>query len=426
MIIKKDAKFKTIGKELARLEKVTKETQGVSTGGFLDKKVERRFRYAVDTWKKNVVGNKQNHNVIFINNITIGTDGDISKEKEFFTSMNAHMKSIDGMLKEFKGDKDITDSSFLTMFSNIYSMLTSAKYANAFKLAYATNKKNKKNASLASVSDMFIMSHQILVSFAYYSMGTINIEINELYNFYDAMKDKESFKISLEDLQNKYNSFIHDLGFVTLYIHSLFSSMKNPSDEIRKAISVESDARNKIAKSIESKDDYATKQNLFYELSEEAYLVNTAGDFTRGKEDALLLACIAVGSIIGLILSIKLIRRAIYMIGTIKTDIREYVLIDVATINMNIKMLKEEMEKTTDEKKRKEIAKIIEKQERWVEKANRVFTDIKEEVNVASSEADYVIEAEDDEGDKYDETAYDNDEPGFTSTPYDSDDEILM
>ena len=133
-------------------------------------------------------------------------------------------------------------------------------------------------------------------------------------------------------------------------------------------------------------------QNTLYEISEESYLEN---DLSFGKEEALTVALIVIASIMGLFFLIKGIRRAIYMTGTIKTDVSDYIKVDVVTIMMNIQSLKDKLDNTTDEKERKKIQAIIDKQQKFVDRFKEKYTDVIEESSQASYESSYVIEDED-------------------------------
>ena len=97
----------------------------------------------------------------------------------------------------------------------------------------------------------------------------------------------------------------------------------------------------------------------------------------------------------GLFFLIKGIRRAIYMTGTIKTDVSDYIKVDVVTIMMNIQSLKDKLDNTTDEKERKKIQAIIDKQQKFVDRFKEKYTDVIEESSQASYESSYVIEDED-------------------------------
>jgi hypothetical protein len=84
------------------------------------------------------------------------------------------------------------------------------------------------------------------------------------------------------------------------------------------------------------------------------------------------------------------------MCGTIKTDITEYIKVDVVTVMMNIESLKEKLNNTTDEKERKKLQSIIDKQQKFVDKFKDKYAEISDESSKVEYEADYVIKDEDD------------------------------
>ena len=190
---------------------------------------------------------------------------------------------------------------------------------------------------------------------------------------------------------NSYWAIISDIGFSALEISKVLENVKNPSEELKKAIKTQKESSDKLAKAKESHDT-AVLQNTLYEISEESYLEN---DLSFGKEEALTVALIVIASIMGLFFLIRGIRRAIYMTGTIKTDVSEYIKVDVVTVMMNIQSLKDKLDNTTDEKERKRIQAIIDKQQKFVDRFKEKYSDVMEESSQASYESSYVIEDED-------------------------------
>ena len=269
--------------------------------------------------------------------------------------------------------------------------MTNTKYISTFKVAYDEYKKNK-SAVKGSISNIIIMCNQVLVAYIYYCMGTLNpITIN---TYLDVEKDKsleKDFINILKDSQDSYWAIISDIGFSALEISKVLENVKNPSEELKKAIKTQKESSDKLAKAKESHDT-AVLQNTLYEISEESYLEN---DLSFGKEEALTVALIVIASIMGLFFLIKGIRRAIYMTGTIKTDVSDYIKVDVVTIMMNIQSLKDKLDNTTDEKERKKIQAIIDKQQKFVDRFKEKYTDVIEESSQASYESSYVIEDED-------------------------------
>ena len=267
---------------------------------------------------------------------------------------------------------------------NIYNLLIDSKYVNAFKVAYDEYNKNRADSSVVNI---FVMCHQLLVSYLFFTMGTINPCILPKAS---SLNEKD-FEEYLENTQKEYNSLIESLGFTSLEVVKNLELIKNPSDEIKKAIKTQKESSEKLAKAKESCDS-TILQNTLYEISEESYVEE---DQKFGTEEALTVVLIVLGSIIGLFAIIAGIRRAIYLCGTLKTDISEYIKVDVVTVMMNIESLKEKLDNTTDEKERKRLQSIIDKQQKFVDKFSSKYQDLADESDSASYEASYTIEEED-------------------------------
>ena len=386
--------FKEIENQYKKINSYTqkmKNNGSLSSGGFFNNSVEKKYTRALDSWEKYFIANKSNsNNIRFINQITFQVDGDITKAKDFYKSLQLHQKNLTEITKNISS-KEVKENSYITIFNDVYNILTNTKYISTFKVAYDEYKKNK-SAVKGSISNIIIMCNQVLVAYIYYCMGTLNpITIN---TYLDVEKDKsleKDFINILRDSQDSYWAIISDIGFSALEISKVLENIKNPSEELKKAIKTQKESSDKIAKAKESHDT-AVLQNTLYEISEESYLEN---DLSFGKEEAITVALIVIASIMGLFFLIKGIRRAIYMTGTIKTDVTEYIKVDVVTIMMNIQSLKDKLDNTTDEKERKKIQAIIDKQQKFVDRFKEKYTDVIEESSQASYESSYVIEDED-------------------------------
>ena len=386
--------FKEIENQYKKINSYTqkmKNNGSLSSGGFFNNSVEKKYTRALDSWEKYFIANKSNsNNIRFINQITFQVDGDITKAKDFYKSLQLHQKNLTEITKNISS-KEVKENSYITIFNDVYNILTNTKYISTFKVAYDEYKKNK-SAVKGSISNIIIMCNQVLASYIYYCMGTLNpITIN---TYLDVEKDKnleKEFIDMLRESQDSYWAIISDIGFSALEISKVLENVKNPSEELKKAIKTQKESSDKIAKAKESHDT-AVLQNTLYEISEESYLEN---DLSFGKEEALTVALIVIASIMGLFFLIKGIRRAIYMTGTIKTDVTEYIKVDVVTIMMNIQSLKDKLDNTTDEKERKKIQAIIDKQQKFVDRFKEKYTDVMEESSQASYESSYVIEDED-------------------------------
>ena len=386
--------FKEIENQYKKINSYTqkmKNNGSLSSGGFFNNSVEKKYTRALDSWEKYFIANKSNsNNIRFINQITFQVDGDITKAKDFYKSLQLHQKNLTEITKNISS-KEVKENSYITIFNDVYNILTNTKYISTFKVAYDEYKKNKSTVK-GSISNIIIMCNQVLVAYIYYCMGTLNpITIN---TYLDVEKDKnleKEFIDILRESQDSYWAIISDIGFSALEISKVLENVKNPSEELKKAIKTQKESSDKLAKAKESHDT-AVLQNTLYEISEESYLEN---DLSFGKEEALTVALIVIASIMGLLFLIKGIRRAIYMTGTIKTDVSEYIKVDVVTVMMNIQSLKDKLDNTTDEKERKKIQAIIDKQQKFVDRFKEKYSDIMEESSQASYESSYVIEDED-------------------------------
>lgn len=386
--------FKEIENQYKKINSYTqkmKNNGSLSSGGFFNNNLEKKYARALNSWEKYFIANKSNsNNIRFINQITFQVDGDITKAKDFYKSLQLHQKNLTEITKNISS-KEVKENSYITIFNDVYNILTNSKYISTFKVAYDEYKKNKTTVK-GSISDIIIMCNQVLVAYIYYCMGTLNpITIN---TYLDVEKDKsleKDFINILKDSQDSYWAIISDIGFSALEISKVLENVKNPSEELKKAIKTQKESSDKLAKAKESHDT-AVLQNTLYEISEESYLEN---DLSFGKEEAITVALIVIASIMSLFFLIKGIRRAIYMTGTIKTDVSEYIKVDVVTVMMNIQSLKDKLDNTTDEKERKKIQAIIDKQQKFVDRFKEKYTDVMEESSQASYESSYVIEDED-------------------------------
>ena len=380
--------YKSIEEEYKKIDSYAKKMKGSSvteSGGFFNGKTEKKYNRAIRSWKKYFIENKKgSSNITYINSITFGTKGDLSKHKDFYNALKNHVNYINSIFKEFKNNKNIIEKSHLTIFMNIYNLLIDSKYVNAFKVAYDEYNKNRADSSVVNI---FVMCHQLLVSYLFFTMGTINPCILPKAS---SLNEKD-FEEYLENTQKEYNSLIESLGFTSLEVVKNLELIKNPSDEIKKAIKTQKESSEKLAKAKESCDS-TILQNTLYEISEESYVEE---DQKFGTEEALTVVLIVLGSIIGLFAIIAGIRRAIYLCGTLKTDISEYIKVDVVTVMMNIESLKEKLDNTTDEKERKRLQSIIDKQQKFVDKFSSKYQDLADESDSASYEASYTIEEED-------------------------------
>lgn len=398
-----EAEYKKINAQIQKM----KNSSTTSTGGFFMANTEKKYNRVLNSWNDYFIKNKKmSNNIRYINSVTFNVKGDVTKAKDFYTSLKEHQKLLNNIVTTFKNNKDIVENSYITIFLDVFKMVTDTKYISAFKVAYDEYSKNA-NKVKGSVSDILVMCHQLMISYLYFTMGTLNISVfgafEKIKNLNNTEKD---FVAYLEDTQNYYDAIITNLGFTCIEITKVLENIKNPADEMKKAIKVQNESNEKLAKAKESFDSVEL-QKVSYELSEESYLEEPS--FDKGEEEAVTVCLIVVASIFGLFMLIFGIRRAIYLCGTLKTDISEYIKVDVVTVSMNIEYLKEQLNNTTDPKERKRLQTIIDKQQKFVDKYSAKYQNIADESSQANYEATYLIEEEDSHDEKKDDnSSYDD------------------
>jgi len=407
------ATYKDIQKEYLKINSAIKNSNHNDIGGgFFDKATEKKYQRAISSWNDYFVRNKNStSNIEYLKKLTFGTKGDITKFKEFNDSLKMHTKYLNEILSGCKSSKDICENSYIKIFMDVSDILTNSKYINAFKVAYDEYEKSKTNIN-GNICNIFIMCHQIMTSYLYFCMGTINHSVISSYNQTKSLNINKNelnkdFVNFLEESQNIYHCIISDIGFIALECAKNFEAMKNPSDEIKKAIKTQKESNDKIAKAKES-HDLSVIQKAYYEISNESYLCDDSSNI-KGSEDAIVVAAIVVVSIVGLFALIAGIRRAIYICGTLKTDINNYIKVDVITVSMNIELLKEKLDSETDPKERKRIQSIIDKQQKFVDKFASKCQDAVDESEQVSYEVTYTIDDEDKTDEKDIETSSSDD-----------------
>lgn len=410
MAIIKNASYKGIKSKREEIEKrVSKQKNGglTSNGGFLDRSLEAKYKRALSSWRNYFIDNKEfSKNITFINELTIKNKGDVTKNKDFMNSYKVNKDRLNKLLNTYKSSKDLNENSIIRLWMNIGDYVTKSTTGSAIKVAYEESFKHKTN--FGYISDIFVMCHQIMVSFVVFGLGTFCNDIIidcEQFEIGDGSRMNQNEKVKeieniVEDVQDKFRTFICDVGFVAYDVFATLSNIKDLNKEIKNAIETQKEG-DKAKKSSESLD-LAERSKISYEFSQEAWVIDDSEDFSKkGQEDGIVVTLIVVASIVGLFVLIAGIRRAIYVIGTIKTDIQQYITVDVVTIMMNIESLKKKQEETSDPKEKKRLQNIIDKQQKFVDK---FLTDesrtIDESMN-KSNEADYEIESEDNSDNSY-------------------------
>lgn len=389
--------FKEIEKEYRKISVLVNKNNNNSGGGFLNKSIANSWKRSINSWKKYYIENKTNSsNIKYINSITLNTSGNCFKDQNFSKISKNIYNSFSKIISDYKNDKRVSENSVLKIYCDVYDALSDSKLQKMFSTAYSEFDK-KKRVCDTSIHNIFVMCNQLMVSFLYYSL-TYSTDIISTYS-------EKNYDLILDEIHLKYASIIKGIGFAALEIAEVLKSIKDPDGELKKAIKAQTEGSEKIAKAKESFDSVTTK-NLYYELSNESYLVDDSNEFhEKGTEEAaLVVTLIVIASIAGLLALIPLIRRAIYLCGTIKTDMSESLKIDVMTIMVNIESLKEKRDATTDPKERKRIQSIIDKQQKFVDKHKDLVENMNEESIQSSYEAEYEIENEDKEDEKVDST----------------------
>lgn len=393
--------FKEIEKEYKKISILVNKNNNNSGGGFLNKSIANNWKRSINSWKKYYIENKTNsNNIKYINNVTLNTSGNPFKDQNFSKITKNIYNSFTKMISDYKNDKRVSENSVLKIYCDVYDALNDSKLQKMFNTAYGEFEK-KKRVYDTSIHNIFVMCNQLMVSFLYFSLS-YSPDVISTYS-------ENNYDLILDEIHLKYASIIKGIGFAALEIAMVFRSIKDPDGELKKAIKAQNEGSEKIAKAKESYDSVTTK-NLYYELSNESYLVDDSNEFhEKGTESALVVTLIVIASIAALLALIPLIRRAIYLAGTIKTDMTESLKIDVMTIMVNIESLKEKRDATTDPKERKRIQSIIDKQQKFVDKHKDLVENLNEESIQSSYEAEYEIENEDKEDEKIESTTSNDD-----------------
>lgn len=398
MIKFKDTSYNGFKKKISESQEKFKSIKtsgraGVST--FMDKTIEKKYEFAISYYKKYILNNKNKSDFVnSFNKMIKESKGDITKINKniynLFISDNNIFKNI---LKNTK-NMDLKNSSYIYLYNQVFELLNDKKMIPVFKLAFNTGSNDINNDGLTCCYVINIM-WSILLFFTCYSTAIVNTELfNDIrtkYVSYENIIDTNLTDI-VEEYQIKYKSFIYDIGYASLEIVSFFKSLQNPLKELSDSIKNEIRVKKEYIKNSKSKEDF-DKYLFFNNESKTSYLVDRS--FERGSEEFITVGLILIGSVIGLILLVNLIRMAIYKIAALKINIISLLLVESETIRMNVQELRERAERETDEKEKKRLLKIAEKQEKIYMYIEEKIKDARHSSDTDEYEVTEIIEDED-------------------------------
>lgn len=408
--------FKKKIKEIEDRYKNISSKSGERTGGFIDRSMEKKFKAAMDYWEKYIVGNKNNNPVITsLMNIMEKTKCDITKcDSRILTPIKMDYEIIKDIVTRTK-DMDLKNNSYFSEFVNMYEFMFKKENIKLFTKAYDIYDKNRKkgSSSLFTVFTIVMIWTLILYTLifvsAIMSLSTL-YSVRKQYGSYDNIIDTELIKI-VDDEQKSNKAFINNIMYTTMEVVHYLKSIKNLNSEFDKAVKHDMDVNNEYSKRIKSSESIDEKYMFFGEKSRESFLVDKTYDKRISTEEIGVVLLVLVGSIVGFVLLINLIRRAIYQMAAIKVNIIEILVTESETLRVNIEMLRERAERSKNPEEVKRLQKIIEKQEKSFEKMKKTIDKAKIESADTVYEADDYVEEENrriDSGE--DETTSDSDD----------------
>ena len=408
--------FKKKIKEIEDRYKNISSKSGERTGGFIDRSMEKKFKAAMDYWEKYIVGNKNNNPVITsLMNIMEKTKCDITKcDSRILTPIKMDYEIIKDIVTRTK-DMDLKNNSYFSEFVNMYEFMFKKENIKLFTKAYDIYDKNRKKGSSGLFTVFTIVMIWTLILYtlifisAIMSLSTL-YSVRKQYGSYDSIIDTELIKI-VDDEQKSNKAFINNIMYTTMEVVHYLKSIKNLNSEFDKAVKHDMDVNNEYSKRIKSSESIDEKYMFFGEKSRESFLVDKTYDKRISTEEIGVVLLVLVGSIVGFVLLINLIRRAIYQMAAIKVNIIEILVTESETLRVNIEMLKERAERSKNPEEVKRLQKIIEKQEKSFEKMKKTIDKAKIESADTVYEADDYVEEENrriDSGE--DETTSDSDD----------------
>lgn len=408
--------FKKKIKEIEDRYKNISSKSGERTGGFIDRSMEKKFKAAMDYWEKYIVGNKNNNPVITsLMNIMEKTKCDITKcDSRILTPIKMDYEIIKDIVTRTK-DMDLKNNSYFSEFVNMYEFMFKKENIKLFTKAYDIYDKNRKKGSSGLFTVFTIVMIWTLILYtlifisAIMSLSTL-YSVRKQYGSYDSIIDTELIKI-VDDEQKSNKAFINNIMYTTMEVVHYLKSIKNLNSEFDKAVKHDMDVNNEYSKRIKSSESIDEKYMFFGEKSRESFLVDKTYDKRISTEEIGVVLLVLVGSIVGFVLLINLIRRAIYQMAAIKVNIIEILVTESETLRVNIEMLRERAERSKNPEEVKRLQKIIEKQEKSFEKMKKTIDKAKIESADTVYEADDYVEEENrkiDSGE--DETTSDSDD----------------
>jgi hypothetical protein len=395
-----DISFKGIQKEYQVLQRRYKESNGSS--GFLDPSFEKALKCALRYFVKNLskfgmMGSLKEQ--------AFKSEGDISKvDPKLYDVLKTYYEYCKDYISIYSS-KNITEGSVLKMYIDVFDALSDSKNKAAFKKAIQIGKTAiRNNFAGESSTVMMIIPWFLLMSFLVVSVSTIlnNVVINTglVDDKVAGIMNVALFESLVESETFKNKPFMIQIGLASLHTAYYLDSLKDPLKVLNENRAKEDEARKEIVKSRESGeplDFYALKDNG-------VNLVNKSG-FTQSKESIAALFIVG-GAIVGLILVVSLIRRAIYWIGSLKIDFIRMIIVENESLKINIKELEKRRDAATDPKKAKKIDEIIKKQQEWQLKLQKKIDEAQKDSNNAYVESEEQVKQEDENNEKEQDDDY--------------------
>lgn len=409
MNIFSDTTFNGIKNYYAKTEAKYKASAANSNGGsLLDVSIEKKFKNTITYWNKMLEKNgKQNVNINNLYDMFVSSKGDPNKLKnEIISIIKTDYSIISNIFKNTK-NKNITDYSSFSIYKQAYETLFDPKNVSAFKKAYELREKSKnKPNNIIYIIDLFFILWVILVFVLIYHSVSINTVTFNVLGITGNTKDADfkqgtflnnqinkSLESILSSIQKEQKGFLSGIGFASIEISLMLNTIKNPTKEIVDCVKKDEEMKKKIA-SAESLD-MVEKNKAYYEMSKECYIADRSMIPNRGNEEFVTVALVLIGAIVGFVLLINIIRRAIYQIGTIYIDVVGMIMVENECLRMNIKELQEKMDKETDPKAKKKWQSIIDKQLKWNARFEKFINDARGESTSSAYEAEEEIVTQD-------------------------------
>lgn len=401
-------------KEFEKKYKNINNKDGRSNGGFIDKSVELKFKSAINFWNTYILNNKKNNKNVdnFLRLILEKSKCDIDKcDNRILYVLDMDYRECKNIVDKTK-DLNLKYNTYISEFVNIYEFLKNDKYANVFKKAYKIVESNKNEEIVTA--KIFVMMWSIMIYSLLYTSAIMNTslknKLNEKDLIYDNILDTELIKyVETEQITNK--SFISNVFYTGMEICFYLKSIKNLNSDFDKAIKHDIDINSEYNKKVKANESIDIKYSFFNDIKKDNYIVDKTYDKMISTESVLTVILVVFGSIVGIILMITAIRRAIYQISAIEIEIIDTLIAESETLKMNIEMLKKRMNESRNENERDRLRKIIMKQEKSLKEINDYIEMSKLKMSDLYRETDEYIEEDDKriENENNDETSDDYD-----------------